>query len=87
MRYNYDKFIRINNNCTDWNLLNKGIIGDLTMNKNINKIWDLLIEYGIATQEELQLVTCINGYNIDTMNDIIYARTAHRDIEQLMEEV
>lgn len=57
------------------------------MNKNINKIWDLLIEYGIATQEELQLVTCINGYNIDTMNDIIYARTAHRDIEQLMEEV
>lgn len=57
------------------------------MNKNINEIWDLLIEYGIATQEELQLVTCINGYNIDTMNDIIYARTAYRDIEQLMEEV
>ena len=46
------------------------------MDKEVNEVWDLLIEYGVATQEELELVTCINGYNIDTLNDIIYARTA-----------
>ena len=36
------------------------------MDKEVNEVWDLLIEYGVATQEELELVTCINGYNIDT---------------------
>lgn len=57
------------------------------MDKTINEVWDLLIEYGIATQEELELVTCINGYNMDTMNDVIYARTGYRDIDQLTEEI
>ena len=57
------------------------------MDKTINEVWDLLIEYGVATQEELELVTCINGYNIDTLNDVIYARTGYRDIEQLQDEI
>jgi hypothetical protein len=49
-------------------------------------IWDYLIDYSIATEEELRLVTCINGYNEDTLNDIIYARTGYRSIEQLQNE-
>ena len=60
------------------------------MDKTIDEVWDLLIEYGVATQEELSLVTCINGYNMDTMNDVIYARAGYRNIEQLedsLEEV
>ena len=57
------------------------------MDKEVNEVWDLLIEYGIATQEELELVTCINGYNIDTLNDVIYVRTGYRDIEQLQDEI
>ena len=56
------------------------------MDKKVDEVWDLLIEYGVATQEELGLVTCINGYNIDTLNDVIYARTGYRDIEQLQDE-
>ena len=56
------------------------------MNKTIEQTWDLLIDYNIATQDELNLVTSINGYGIDTLNSIIYARTAYRNIEQLMEE-
>ena len=55
------------------------------MDKTINEVWDLLIEYGVATQEELELITCINGYNIDTLNDVIYARTGYRDIEQIQD--
>ena len=57
------------------------------MDRTINEVWDLLIEYGVATQEELELITCINGYNIDTLNDVIYARTGYQDIEQLQDEI
>ena len=57
------------------------------MNKTIDEVWDLLIEYGVATQEELELVTCINGYNIDTLNDVIYARTGYQNIEQIQDEI
>lgn len=68
------------------------------MDKTVDEVWDLLTEYGIATQEELELVTCINGYNIgalndiiyngyniDALDDIIYARTGYRDIMQLQD--
>lgn len=53
---------------------------------DINTIWDAIIEYGIATEEELSLVTAINGYNEDTLNDVIYVRTGCRNIEQLLED-
>ena len=56
------------------------------MNKTIEQIWDLLINYNVATQDELELVTSINGYSIDTLDSIIYARTGYRNIEQLMED-
>lgn len=51
----------------------------------LNEIFDYLIEYGICTEEEMQLVTNINGYNEETANDIIYARSGYHDIEQYME--
>ena len=53
------------------------------MKRTLDEIWDLLIELNIATQEEIQLVTTINGYNEETLNGIIYAKTGYRDIEQL----
>ena len=52
---------------------------------NLSKIWDKIIEYGIATEEELQLVTSINGYNIEALNDIIDVRTGYHSIEQYEE--
>ena len=54
---------------------------------NMNDIWNSIIEYGIATDEELQLVTCINGYNDETLNVVIYVRSGCHDIEQFLEEV
>ena len=59
------------------------------MNNNdidIESTWDYLVDKGIATEQELILVTYINGYNMESLNDIIYARTAYRDAEQLQEE-
>lgn len=53
------------------------------MSRNIEYVWELLVNMEIATDEELQLVTSINGYNIDTLNDVIYVRTGYHDMEQL----
>lgn len=56
------------------------------MQEKISKNWDWLLDMGIATEKELQLVTDINGYSIETLNDVLYARTGYRDKEQLEEE-
>lgn len=50
----------------------------------LNEIYDYFVEYGIATEEEIQLVTDINGWNEDTFNDILFARSEYRDMEQYL---
>lgn len=50
-----------------------------------NELWTLIVKYGIATDSEIDLVTDINGNSIETLNDIIYARTGYRDIESYEE--
>lgn len=47
---------------------------------------DKLVEMGIATEEEVQLVTSINGYNDEAMLDILYARTGYRNFDQMENE-
>lgn len=50
-------------------------------------VWHMIVDtYNIATDEELELITCINGMNIEALNGVIYARTGYHDIEQYMEE-
>ena len=44
-----------------------------------------IIENGIATEGEIQLVTDINGYGIEQLNDIIYARTGYVDWDDYCE--
>lgn len=50
-----------------------------------SELWILITEYGIATDSEIDLVTDINGVSIKTLNDIIYARTGYRSLEQMIE--
>ena len=50
-----------------------------------NELWTLIVGYGIATNSEIDLVTDINGNSIETLNNIIYARTGYRDIESYEE--
>ena len=52
----------------------------------LNELWNAIIENGIANEKELELVTYINGYNEDTLNDVIYVRTGYRSIEQYLGE-
>ena len=55
------------------------------MDKEMYKLWDYLVECEIATQEEIRLVTAINGTNLDTLESILYARTAYRSLEQILD--
>jgi hypothetical protein len=49
-------------------------------------VWDKLVDMGLFTDRELELITNINGYNIDTLNDAIYARYGYRSLDQMLEE-
>ena len=53
--------------------------------KDFNEMYDYLVEYDIATDKEINLVCCINGSSIDTLNDILYAKTGYRSLEQIQE--
>lgn len=48
----------------------------------MNEMWDKLLELGL-TEQTLQIVTDINGYNEETMCDILYAYTGYRNFDQL----
>lgn len=48
----------------------------------IAEYWDALIEYGIATEDELVLITSINGYHTETLDDVLFVRTGYRSWNQ-----
>ena len=50
-----------------------------------NEIWDFILENKIASEETLQVVTNINGYNEETLSDLLYAVTGYYSIEQYEE--
>lgn len=49
-----------------------------------NELYDVLVDHGYFTDEELRLLTNINGFNIETLNDAIFARYGYRDYNQMM---
>jgi len=49
---------------------------------SFDEVWDNIVEYGIATENELRLVTSINGSNIEALNSVLYSRVGYRDWEQ-----
>ena len=55
----------------------------------VNSVHSIFNRCKIAhiTDEELNLVTDINGYNMETLNMVVYARTAYNDIDQLEEDL
>ena len=46
-----------------------------------------IIDYGIATDEEIELVTSLNGYTEETLDDIVYVRTGYQDLEEFKENI
>ena len=49
---------------------------------NLNKYYDNLYLNNIATEEEIQLITNICGWNLETFNSILYARTGFNSWDQ-----
>jgi len=45
--------------------------------KEINELRKWLVNNGIATEKEIELVSYLNGYNVRVLNDILYIRTGY----------
>ena len=56
------------------------------MSTEIMNVWDTMVEYGIATSEEIGLVVALNGCRMDVLNNIIFVRTGYRNLEQYLNE-
>ena len=60
------------------------------ISKTINTVeeaWDYLLETGIIKDEQtLQVVTNINGYSLETLEDVLYATEGYRSFDQLLDE-
>lgn len=52
---------------------------------DIQEAWDTLIINGFATDEELSLISTINGYGLSTLEDVLYARAGFNSFDQLDE--
>ncbi|MCD7779991.1 MAG: hypothetical protein LUH05_04895 [Candidatus Gastranaerophilales bacterium] len=53
----------------------------------LDKYYNELITYDWFTVEELDLVTKINGYNEQTLNDCLYARYGLHNYKQFKTEI
>ena len=51
----------------------------------IDEFYDYLVDYNVATEDEISLLFNINGRSIDTLNSILYARLGLRSLEQWRE--
>lgn len=55
------------------------------MDKEMNALWDYLIETQIVTEDEVRLVTAINGTNLESFESMLYVRTGYRSLEQILD--
>jgi hypothetical protein len=57
------------------------------VNNELEYLVDTMVEYGICNDDEVRLVSAINGYSMESMLDILYARTGFRSLEQLFDSM
>ena len=51
----------------------------------LNEYYDYLINYELVSEETLDIITSVNGYNEKTLDDVLYCISGYRDIEQYLE--
>ena len=61
------------------------IVKAVSIGLKLGELHDYLLEHEIATQDEIRLVTSINGYNLDSLESILYSRTGYRTLKQIVE--
>ena len=50
----------------------------------IEEFYNYLIDYELASNETLEIITAINGYNEETLDDVLYAVSGYHDIKQYL---
>ena len=56
------------------------------MKMTLNEMYDALIEMGV-NEETIDVVTAINGWNQQAMEDILYAKFGYRTFEQALDYI
>lgn len=51
----------------------------------VEEVSSFIIDNGIATLDEVQLVTGINGWTVKSLDDIIFYKTGFHSVEQLFD--
>jgi len=52
----------------------------------VDEAWLLMDQLSIATEAEMELVTTLLGYSLETMEAILYARTGWRSFDQFEDD-
>ena len=53
--------------------------------EDFDTIYNYLIDYGVVSEDALDLVLDINGRDVTVLYDVIYARSGYHDFEQYLE--
>lgn len=51
----------------------------------LNHMYDTMLELELCTFEEIELVSNINGFNEQAINDIVYVRAGYQTLDQYLE--
>jgi hypothetical protein len=54
--------------------------------EDVDTLYEELLDRELFTEGELQLLTNINGYSVNTLNDALYARHGYRSLAQMLGE-
>lgn len=54
---------------------------------SVKDMEDILIEYGICSEEFVYGAVCVGGWNVETMKRILFYKTGYRNFDQLLEEL
>ena len=53
---------------------------------SVDELYEELLNLELFTEKELELITSMNGYNVETLNDALFCRYGYRDLSQMLEE-
>ena len=51
----------------------------------LNEYYNYLINYELVSEETLDIITNINGYNEKTLDDVLYCVSGYNSIKQYLE--
>lgn len=54
--------------------------------QKIELLWSYLVDVVHVSEETLHIVTDINGYSVETLEDVLYVKTGYRSLEQMFSE-